>query len=262
MEEKTMIRRIAAAVLALLCIVLLFFPPLVGYAGETREQAKQMQQQLSYYTSMKDLIIQQMTMQYGISASDARAMYNLVTTMMKPDLSLCDLRSSFTTVLRFGDSDVVDMMGGGGFLETGSGIDFKIYTVALNVLFFGTIALSVLAAALYLLNRSKIGGVLLAVFACLCTAAAIFLVIKADGALFPHASTFLLPIVAIASLIVYRRDPNGGSLRQPYHEPAPEAAPAPAEAAFTASPSVFCPNCGAKAKEGATFCENCGTKLR
>ena len=261
--KKMSLFRILAVVLALLCIVLLFFPPYVGFGGEARTAMKEAQSYMGYLTAFKDLAITQITSQYGIDRSEAEAMFRLIEHIIKPDLSLNDLRVSFNAINLLKDSKAIKETSSitGGFVNTDSIAKFTAHVVILNVLFFAVIAAAVLAAVLYLLSNSKIGGIILIVITCLCTAEAVFFVIKSEGVFFPHAAAFLLPIFAIASLIFFVKKPAAAP--RPAFEGAPvvpetlvpDAAPIPEEKL------LFCPNCGAKLEEGASFCANCGEKI-
>ncbi len=279
--KKTLTFRILSVVLALLCIVLLFFPPYVGFGGEARTAMKQAQSYMGYVTALKDIAIPQMMSQYGISRSEADTMFRLIEHMMKPDLSLNDMRVSFNAINMIKDSSALSEASGmmGGLNLNSDGVaKFTAHVVILNVLFFGTILAALAAAVLYFLGKSKIGGVVLTVFACLCMAESVYFAIRSDGVFFPHVSTFLLPIFAIASLILYGKGP-AGSLPAMYKaskegpEPAFEGAPVVSEAPAAPEAFVpaqepvpekkpsFCPNCGEKIEGEMSFCPNCGSKL-
>jgi hypothetical protein len=283
-SKKAMIFRILAVVLALLCILLLFWPPYIGFGGDARSYMKEAQSYMGYVKAMKDMVITQLTTQLGITKSEANAMFTLIEHMMKPDLSLNDLRVSFNAINLLKDSKALSEASGmmGGLNLNSDGVaKFTAHVVILNVLFFAVILAALAAAVLYFLGKSKIGGVVLAVFAVLCTAECIYFVIKSEGIFFPHASAFLLPIFAIASLIFYVKGPEGSlpafcKASKAGPESAVEGAPVePSEPMpFEPEPDVpaeepvaeeqncsFCPECGAKLEEEMAFCPNCGAKL-
>ena len=151
--KKTLTFRILSVVLALLCIVLLFFPPYVGFGGEARTAMKQAHSYMGYVTALKDIAIPQMMSQYGISRSEADAMFRLIEHMMKPDLSLNDMRVSFNAINMIKDSSALSEASGmmGGLNLNSDGVaKFTAHVVILNVLFFGTILVEALLVLLKL----------------------------------------------------------------------------------------------------------------
>ena len=161
-----------------------------------------------------------------------------------------------------------------------------------NALFFLMLALAAAAVVMMILNRSKVFSILYAIFAVLLGGAFIalwiFLLVKGVHVMMPGVAAFLLPILAIAACIVYKRDKSyRGVFPKRQKKPAPVPAPAPEvvnpgreerafedEQAFVhsyrpaAEPAAayapveagwLCPVCGERVNETARFCTKCGT---
>ena len=104
--------------------------------------------------------------------------------------------------------------------------------IVYNVLFFLMIALGAAAVVLMLLNRSKVMTVLYTIFAVLFSgcfiAAGVFLFINNFHMLIPGLAAFMMPILAIAACIVYKRDKTYNGVFPKRQKPVKAAQPAPA----------------------------------
>ena len=255
---KPNVRQVIAAVLALLCIPLLFLP-FESVHGKARESVISDQAKIDEYRSYEknDFIIRTLAWKEGVSESEIRDFFTMLFRDSLPDPSLSDLREGFTAEARLMDSDlmghVIRVDGNlAYYLSPETASEHLVFAVILNVLFFGTILVSLAAAVLYLLHRPKTGGVVLTVFAFLYLAEALHLDVYTHEKMLPGVSAFLFPFFAVLSLIlcVARKPrPAPGAA-----EPAPAAEPGPV-------PEGVCPDCGAKLDERLPFCPNCG-KMR
>ena len=194
------------------------------------------------------------------------------------------------------------------------------------VLFFIMLVCGVAAAVMYFLNRGKLFGVLFAVFAVLCALMLIGAIVvpkilledtssvteSMSGSIkdiiskvlevakgfVPGAGLIMMPVFALAAVIVYKRDksytgifPKREKTRKPIVEDGPGSGPiadaygwvcprcgfkndndsnfccgcGASKAAHvqpeTAEPVKYCSSCGAKQDPDAKFCLNCGTKI-
>lgn len=104
--------------------------------------------------------------------------------------------------------------------------------IVYNVLFFLMIVLGAAAVVLMLLNRSKVMTVLYTIFTVLfggCfIAAGVFLFINNFRMLIPGLAAFMMPILAIAACIVYKRDKTYNGVFPKRQKPVKAAQPAPA----------------------------------
>ena len=294
--EKLIIRRVAATMLSLLCILVLCIAPAVGYTGKTREGMKQIRLGMMVIDIDPDYI-DQFANDYHYSRETAKLIMTLLKHVGKPDLSFSDLRSAVSLLTSMKDEDqaVAGKPSGLGLIDfflgeggTG-GSRVALLSVVFNLLFFGTLLSALFAAFCCLMNYPWGGVIPLFAFACLCSGMSLHLVIHVEEAngssLFPHLATFLLPGLAFAACLTYCRDTEG-VVRQyflerraktmpavegpdepvePAAEPIGPAGPSPDEAQTDKKEQkrafAFCPYCGEKLTPGFAFCPFCGAKM-
>ncbi len=148
--------------------------------------------------------------------------------------------------------------------------------IAVNVLFFGMLVIGILAIVLYSLNGTRAFGIIFAVLTLLADVLLIVVLIymkhiKAPITA-PGIGMFLMPLLAIAGCIVYRRDrgsvPPAAPAEPPVNQPDPFNLPSPEPAGPQwnqkqpeAETDLWtCPVCGCKNAASYVFCANCGTQ--
>lgn len=216
MNLKFSVRNILAIVLTVLAIVSLFWPSMIRYTNEAKEMNAQEREYME--TQIEGITPEIMQTQFGFSESDAKMMLKLYKFALATEFSFNCLRDMVTTTWKMAGSPMA------GQMEKDT-TKIIILSIAMNVLFFGMIAAAAVAIVLYLLNRSRIGGIIFAVLAVLGAIAALVYILYANSnsgmaALTVGASMFILPIFAIAACILYKKEAKKEI------EPAEEAAEA------------------------------------
>lgn len=160
----------------------------------------------------------------------------------------------------------------------------RLCVIGYNVLFFLVIALAAAAIVMMVLNRSKVFSILHAILSVLYGGAFIALwvlaLLNGSSMLLPGVGAFLLPILAIAACIVYKRDRSytgafpkrerkaRGEKPEPAHKkeekPAERVDPFMKEANAPAAPNPaadgwLCPVCNGMNDASAKYCTFCGT---
>ena len=233
-SKSAFVRRFIAIGLTVLSLVFLFWPAVLGYTdGETRTEYRVLYENRRIYKRSdsyryeREEALYAYQLGYGedggayLSAKETYADYEY-----KPSVSLLELRSYYTAFLTLqsieerndtyaSDSELSE-------LRAENRDQLILFTVALNVLFFGLLLTGVLSILFSLLNKGNGFAITHAVLAFLCAAAVIFIIVSSNRSLReafhynesaaaslligPDAALFLIPAFALAACIVYRRD--------------------------------------------------------
>ncbi len=231
-SKTAFIRRMVAIGLTVLTLIFLFWPSMMGITNEdVREEYEDsipyIRRQLRELRNSKDEAIDEFSS--VMSDADAKAFYNAYAASLESStltnwsfLAGRTRTSSTTTVARLAEKYDLSAFDS----ETKEQFDtWSIYSALMNILFFGMLAMGVLAIVLYALNKSRAAGVLLAVLAAIGSIVFISYINYQNNqfsdSLSGYSSSsaskmrnpygvgpamFLLPIFALAACIVYKRD--------------------------------------------------------
>jgi hypothetical protein len=252
------LRRMLAIVLTLLALFTVFWPTMANY---TRDALISLNPG-AYSNYLKR----------GISEEDA---YKLVkANMLSAGMTFNDARTYMNNELTKTHlwEDNPYAFGGRAYSQGTARTLLTVFVILLNTLFFGMLLTGLAAIVLYILNQTRIVGIVFAGLAVLSSGAIVGGIIAAKSIglaeFAPGVGLFLLPVFAVAAFLIYQ--PEGGKKPKPVKAapaPAPIPAPAPApvaaaEPAPAAAPQKlhFCTTCGKPIEADAKFCTNCGAK--
>ena len=234
-NSNAVVRRIIAVVLTLIAIGSLFWPSMFTYSEDTRELTERQEDHLrdEYGASAKNLakkILEETADQLerngsvkGDAKKAAKDYVNILMNFLSGKFSLFALRSDASGLYRLATKYEVfylarTALGSMGVPERYAEEMKEAFTalmIGMNVLFFTTLIFGVIAAVLYALNQTRAPGVIFTIMAFLCSLICLAVVIGCNigfkddlgFALFaPGASLFLLPLLALAGCIVYKRE--------------------------------------------------------
>lgn len=236
--KAALIRRFIAIGLTALTLVFLFWPSMMGYTNkESRKNAEDnipiVRSTLSDMRSNKDEYIEDAQEEFG--SSDGKALYDAAVAYLETqtmlDWSFLSMRTATTsqwTVARIQIEHYNTTLDSKDQERYDKNI---MYSILMNITFFGILAAGVLAILLYALNKSRAGGIVLAVFTVIGAAVFVAFLIYQNGLqsdtlnemrtymgsdygknlenpFGPGPALFLLPAFAIAACIVYQRSPK------------------------------------------------------
>ncbi|MBQ1820738.1 MAG: zinc-ribbon domain-containing protein [Clostridia bacterium] len=227
-NNALLIRRFIAIGLVVLSLVCLFWPSVLGLRpGDYRDQSvdayKEQKKQVREMERDKDEGVE-VYESNGFSPADAKKYVNAYISYLyiaiKPDISFSDLRTMMTASLTRTDlEDKYGIYSYESFSEEQKEdhVISVVFTILINVVFWGMLLFGVGAIVLMVLNKSKVLNVLLAVFAFLAVALAVFMIIYSNvqtnnvedasqNPIAPGAGLFLIPIFALAACILYKQD--------------------------------------------------------
>ncbi len=280
-RKSTTICRFIAVILTLLSLTSLFWPAMLNYSREYLADVKEDREDYYYYhydhitkADAKALANAEIAPVYITGAYSFFSYRNFLSfyfmgqsmedKYMKKDWDSKSLSSHYKTY-----QDYLNSLSKEKKLERTTTIAGAIVG---NVLFFGLLACGILAIILYSLNRTRAFGI---IFAVLTLLADIFFIvvliymkhIKAPITA-PGIGMFLMPLLAIAACIVYRRDRgpvlSDAPTEQTVQPPHPFNPPSPPLAEMQQQNDEaamwVCPVCGNSNPVSYGFCANCGTQ--
>ncbi len=214
------IRRFLAIILIMMSFVCLFWPTIINVSWDSRDEyvqrAEEYQKEIKDKSRNDRLVDLKQTFQNtGMSKGDAKKAADSLLTVTeyntKTGFSFWELRTYFSAYMTY-----LSVMESNGKAVHSNPSEkdmeqlYFVFGIALNVLFFLLPVLGIGAIVAYFFNRTQAAGYVYAGFALLTAGAlaALMIILKErDSDLTaPGVALFLLPLLAIASSIVYRRD--------------------------------------------------------
>lgn len=255
--DQLSLRNFLAIVLTLVSVFCLFWPPVMKFSD-------------SYKNEILQPVVDQCKAK-GFSDADAKEYAE--ATARTVSFTLVNARGAVHAAVV--ERELNELYSPGKDENSTSAI---LLSILVNVLFFGMILTGLAACVFYLLNLTRVVGIVHAAFTLvvLILCGILLLFVRSTKNMFSASyGMFLLPILAVAGCLLYKREKP-----EPEPEPANDLPKAPETWICTkcgvANPMdeqfcvscgtsktarrAFCANCGAPLRSGAPFCTNCGKK--